>query len=87
MVKVDFKFTGFPTKNESIVVPNPKDIVAKGLPDIPGLKIDMEATMLEIMLGSWIFIHLGIPYTSCTYLEKNISLYIFIILINFFVFL
>ena len=33
--------TGFPTKNESMVVPNPKDIITKGLPDILGLIIDM----------------------------------------------
>lgn len=51
MRKVDFKFTGFPTKNESMVVPNPKDIVTKALPDIPGLVTDMQATMLDLMLA------------------------------------
>lgn len=53
MRKVYFKFTGFPTKNESMVVPNPKDIVTKALPDIPGLITDMKATMLDLMLAQW----------------------------------
>lgn len=52
--KAYFKFTGYPTKNESMVVPNPKDIITKGLPDIPGLVIDMQATMFDIMIGQWI---------------------------------
>lgn len=36
-----------------MVVPNPKDIVTKGLPDIPGLVADMEATILDLMMGQW----------------------------------
>ncbi|KAI9371712.1 hypothetical protein BJX61DRAFT_12353 [Aspergillus egyptiacus] len=46
-------FTGWPLKNESMVVQNPKDIVTEGLPNIPGLISDMQVTLLEIMGGSW----------------------------------
>ncbi|KAJ5323307.1 hypothetical protein N7476_001907 [Penicillium atrosanguineum] len=50
----DFKFSGYPTKNESMVVPNPKDIVRKGLSDILGLLMEMQATMIEIMVRQWV---------------------------------
>lgn len=46
-------FTGWPIRNESMVVSNPKDIVTKGLPDIPTLRADMQATRLDIMGGLW----------------------------------
>jgi hypothetical protein len=46
-------FTGWPIKNESMVVQNPKDIVTKALPNIPGMRSDMETTLLEIMGGGW----------------------------------
>lgn len=36
-----------------MVVPNPKDIVTKGLGDIRALRLDMEATLLDMMLGQW----------------------------------
>lgn len=52
-MKSIFKSTGYPTKNESMVVPNPKDIVTKALPDIPTLHREMRATLLDIMLGQW----------------------------------
>ena len=48
------KFTGWPVRNQSMVLQNPKDIVTKGLPDIPGMRSDMESTMLEIMGGTWV---------------------------------
>ena len=53
MKKTWFDFIGFPTKNESMVVPNPKDIVTKALPRIPALRVDMQATYMDIMLGQW----------------------------------
>ncbi|KAG8163304.1 hypothetical protein KVR01_006601 [Diaporthe batatas] len=46
-------FHGWPIRNESMVVNNPKDIVTKGLPNIPSLRQEMVASMLEIMGGSW----------------------------------
>lgn len=46
-------FTGWPNKNESMVVTNPKDIVTKGLPNIPTLRSEMASTMLEILGGTW----------------------------------
>ena len=36
-----------------MVVPNPKDIVTQGITNIPALRTDMEATLLDIMLGTW----------------------------------
>lgn len=47
-------FHGWPIRNESMVVSNPKDIVTKGLPNIPDLRQDMVASMLQIMGGSWV---------------------------------
>ena len=35
-------------------VQNPKDIVIKALPSIPGLRTEMRATLLDIMLGQWV---------------------------------
>ncbi|KAL3462744.1 glycoside hydrolase superfamily [Aspergillus heterothallicus] len=46
-------FTGWPIKNESMVVQNPKDIVTTALPNIPGMRSDMQTTLLEIMGGGW----------------------------------
>ncbi|KAL3477790.1 glycoside hydrolase superfamily [Aspergillus californicus] len=46
-------FTGWPSKNESMVVQNPKDIVTEGLPNIPDMISEMEITRLEILGGSW----------------------------------
>ncbi|OJJ96909.1 hypothetical protein ASPACDRAFT_1859003 [Aspergillus aculeatus ATCC 16872] len=51
--KFEYKFTGFPNQNDSMVVPNPKDIVTKGLGSIPNLKTSMQATLLDIMMGVW----------------------------------
>ncbi|KAL4739555.1 glycoside hydrolase superfamily [Aspergillus similis] len=50
---VTLSFTGWPSKNESMVVDNPKDIVTKGLPNIPTMISEMQITTLEIMGGSW----------------------------------
>lgn len=48
-----YKFTGFPIENATLVVPNPKDIVTKGLGSIPDLRSAMQATALDIMMGIW----------------------------------
>lgn len=47
------KFTGWPIKNESMVVQNPKEIAQKGMLNIPKLKLDIESTMLDMISGSW----------------------------------
>jgi hypothetical protein len=47
-------FTGFPVKNESMKVQNPKSIVTKGLPNIPTLRSDMQKTKLEIIGGMYV---------------------------------
>lgn len=49
----DLKFTGFPIKNSTMVVPNPQDIVTKGIGSIPALQASIQATMMDIMLGAW----------------------------------
>lgn len=36
-----------------MVVPNPKDIVSKGIGSIPDLRLDMQATYLDMILGQW----------------------------------
>lgn len=48
---IDFKFSGYPIENPDIVVPNPKDVITKGLGSIPELRESMQATYLEIVLG------------------------------------
>lgn len=48
-----YYFENFPIKNESMVVPNPKDIMDKALPHIPGLRDDMQSTVYDMMLGQW----------------------------------
>ncbi|EPS35046.1 putative alpha-1,3-glucanase [Penicillium oxalicum 114-2] len=53
-LKRDYKFSGFPIKNESMVVPNPKHIVTNALPNIPALRDEMQATLMDIMLGQWL---------------------------------
>lgn len=52
--KFHYAFKGFPVENKSMVVPNPKDIITKGLGNIPDLQNDMAATYLDILLGQWI---------------------------------
>lgn len=49
-----YYFTDFPVKNETMVVPNPKDIILKALPSIPDLRADMQATVYDMMLGQWV---------------------------------
>jgi hypothetical protein len=51
--KAFYKFSNFPIKNDSMVVPNPKDIVTKALPSIPSLKTSMQATLLDMKLSQW----------------------------------
>ena len=51
--KFEYKFTGFPIRNDSMVVPNPKDIVTQAMPDMDGLRTSMQATLLDLMLGQW----------------------------------
>ncbi|KAJ5195437.1 uncharacterized protein N7498_008875 [Penicillium cinerascens] len=50
----DYNFNNFPIQNTSMVVPNPKDIVSQVIPNIPNLRSQMKATLLDIMLGQWI---------------------------------
>lgn len=49
----EYKFSGFPIKNESMVVPNPKEIVQQAIPSFPDLRTSMQATQLDFMLGQW----------------------------------
>ncbi|KAJ5662800.1 hypothetical protein N7507_003531 [Penicillium longicatenatum] len=46
-------FKGWPVKNDSMVVQNPKDIVNKGLPNIDSLYSEMETTRMQISSGRW----------------------------------
>lgn len=48
-----YKFTSFPIKNDSMVVLNPKHIVDQGMPNIPGIRSSMQATLMDIQLGQW----------------------------------
>ncbi|KAJ5248888.1 hypothetical protein N7468_000339 [Penicillium chermesinum] len=50
----EWSIHNFPTKNESMEVPNPKDIITKGLPNMDDLRTQLSATMMDIMLGQWI---------------------------------
>ncbi|THX32417.1 hypothetical protein D6D10_08112 [Aureobasidium pullulans] len=47
----EYQFSGYPIENPEISVPNPKDLVTKGLGSIPELRLSMQATYLEIVLG------------------------------------
>lgn len=49
--KFEYQFSGYPIENPDIVVPNPKDLITKGLGSIPDLRASMQATYLEIVLG------------------------------------
>jgi hypothetical protein len=49
-----YNFNNIPIKNESMMVPNPKDIVSPAIPNMPALRNQMKATLLDIMLGQWI---------------------------------
>lgn len=46
-----YRFSGYPIENPDIVVPNPKDLVTKGLGSIPDLRLSMQATYFDIALG------------------------------------
>ena len=50
----DYNFNNFPIQNTSMVVPNPKDVVLQAIPNMPNLRSQMKATLLDIMLGQWI---------------------------------
>ncbi|KAG9603067.1 glycoside hydrolase family 6 protein, partial [Aureobasidium melanogenum] len=50
----NYDFSGYPIENPDISVPNPKDLVTKGLGSIPELRLSMQATYMEIALGSYI---------------------------------
>jgi chitinase len=53
--KFEYDFIGYPIKNPAgISVPNPKDVVTKGLGSIPELRLSMQATYLEIVLGLYV---------------------------------
>lgn len=49
--KNEYRFSGYPIENPDIVVPNPKDLVTKGIGSIPELRLSMQATYLDIVLG------------------------------------
>lgn len=49
-----YNFSGYPVKKANMVVPNPKDVVTKALPNIPQLRKSMQATLIDIMLGNWV---------------------------------
>ncbi|MCJ1310400.1 hypothetical protein MMC25_004064 [Agyrium rufum] len=51
--KFHYAFAGFPVENTSMVVPDPKIIVTQGLGSIPDLLLDMQATLLDMVLGIW----------------------------------
>lgn len=53
-VTYTYKFSGYPIENFDMVVPNPKDVVMKGLGSIPELRESMQATYLEIATGFYI---------------------------------
>ncbi|KAJ5238541.1 hypothetical protein N7468_003160 [Penicillium chermesinum] len=61
MTEWKYYFKNFPIKNESMVVPNPKDIMNQALPHIPTLLDDMQATVYDIMLGQWVGGNLNDP--------------------------
>lgn len=52
--KFEYRFSGCPIENPYIVVPNPKDLVTKGLGSISELRLSMQATLFEIALGFYI---------------------------------
>ncbi|THY23807.1 glycoside hydrolase [Aureobasidium pullulans] len=52
--RYNYHFSGFPIENPDISVPNPKDLVIKGLGSIPELRESMQATYLEIVLGLYV---------------------------------
>ena len=52
--KFIYEFTEYPIENTNMKVQNPKDIVTKALPSVPGLRTEMRATLLDIMLGQWV---------------------------------
>jgi hypothetical protein len=52
--KYVYKLSGYPIPNPDMVVPNPKDLVTKGLGSIPDLRRSMQATYLEIVLGLYV---------------------------------
>jgi hypothetical protein len=49
-----YDFSGYPIPNPDMVVPNPKDLVTKGLGSIPELRQSISATYLEIVLGLYL---------------------------------
>jgi hypothetical protein len=52
--KFNYVFSGYPIMKPDISVSNPKDIVTKGLGSIPELRLSMQATYMEIAVGSYI---------------------------------
>lgn len=51
--KFQYQFTGYPVEEDNMSIPNPKDIVTKALPSIPSLRTEMQATLMDMMLGNW----------------------------------
>jgi len=52
--KYKYEFSGYPVEKRDMYVPNPKDLVTKGLGSIPELRESMQATYLEIATGFYI---------------------------------
>ncbi|KAK6004282.1 hypothetical protein QM012_009132 [Aureobasidium pullulans] len=52
--RYNYDFSGYPIMKPDMSVPNPKDIVTKGLGSIPELRLSMQATYMEIAVGSYI---------------------------------
>ncbi|CAD0113390.1 unnamed protein product [Aureobasidium uvarum] len=48
-----YKFSDFPVQNTSMVVPNPKDVITNGLGSVEDLRRQMQATLLDMILGIW----------------------------------
>ncbi|KAK3690963.1 Glucan endo-1,3-alpha-glucosidase agn1 [Vermiconidia calcicola] len=48
-----YKFSGFPIPKADMGITNPKDIVTEAIPNLPELRIDMQATLMDIMLGNF----------------------------------
>lgn len=51
--KWQFQFHGFPVAKANMDIANPKDIVTKSLPSIPSLRRQMQASLLDIVIGNW----------------------------------
>lgn len=49
-----YRFKNFPIAKPDMVLPNPKDVITKGLTHIPDIQLDMKATLLDIYMAQWL---------------------------------